>query len=225
MGRAKQLLEWRGRPLLQYVVDVAAAGAGRQRPGGGPRGRGRPRRPGPARVGPGGGERRRGRGPVDVPARRPGRRWAPTPPPPWCSSATSRRCGPTPSGPSPSMPAMVARASYGGRPGHPVRLDRAVWREVRALTGDAGARELLRRRPEWLVEVEVGGDPAAGRRHSGGLRASHEVKPAVETAGIRGPGPNAWSRAGVPPGPSARPARGATSDSPTLSSPNSEARP
>lgn len=53
----------------------------------------------------------------------------------------------------------IARASYGGRPGHPVRLDRSVWAEVMALGGDSGARELIRRVPGLLIEVEVGGDP------------------------------------------------------------------
>jgi molybdenum cofactor cytidylyltransferase len=58
-----------------------------------------------------------------------------------------------------SGPGPIRRASYGGRPGHPVRLDREVWQDAMGLEGDAGARELLRRYPDLLVEVEVGGEP------------------------------------------------------------------
>lgn len=39
------------------------------------------------------------------------------------------------------------RATYGGRPGHPVVLGRDHLRAIRALTGDRGARELLRGGP------------------------------------------------------------------------------
>lgn len=38
----------------------------------------------------------------------------------------------------------TCRAGYDGRPGHPVRMTRAVAERARALTGDAGARDLLR---------------------------------------------------------------------------------
>ena len=38
----------------------------------------------------------------------------------------------------------AVRASYGGVPGHPVLLERALFAGVRQLTGDEGARSLLR---------------------------------------------------------------------------------
>jgi molybdenum cofactor cytidylyltransferase len=54
----------------------------------------------------------------------------------------------------------TARASYGGRPGHPIRLDRTVLERVGELRGDVGFREILAR--VVTREVEVGGlaDPA-----------------------------------------------------------------
>lgn len=42
----------------------------------------------------------------------------------------------------PSRYAAV-RAAYDGRPGHPIVLERALFERLGALTGDAGARELL----------------------------------------------------------------------------------
>lgn len=53
----------------------------------------------------------------------------------------------------------VIQASYGGRGGHPVLLDRGVWTEVLAVEGDVGARDILARHPEWVRAVEVGGRP------------------------------------------------------------------
>jgi CTP:molybdopterin cytidylyltransferase MocA len=38
---------------------------------------------------------------------------------------------------------VAIRASYGGRPGHPVLLERALFEAVEALAGDEGARALL----------------------------------------------------------------------------------
>jgi molybdenum cofactor cytidylyltransferase len=40
-------------------------------------------------------------------------------------------------------PAPAARATYAGRPGHPVLIKRELFDAVRALRGDAGARDLL----------------------------------------------------------------------------------
>ena len=37
----------------------------------------------------------------------------------------------------------AARATYAGRPGHPVLIKRALFEQVRALRGDEGARDLL----------------------------------------------------------------------------------
>jgi molybdenum cofactor cytidylyltransferase len=55
-------------------------------------------------------------------------------------------------------PGPVVQATYGGRAGHPVLLDRRVWPEIEALEGDTGARDLLDRHPEWVTTIEVGGE-------------------------------------------------------------------
>jgi molybdenum cofactor cytidylyltransferase/nicotine blue oxidoreductase len=64
----------------------------------------------------------------------------------------------------------LARASYHGRPGHPVLLGRAHWAGVsEAATGDAGARDYLDEHRAALVEC---GDLATGAdvdRHSSAL--------------------------------------------------------
>ncbi|MEU8082096.1 nucleotidyltransferase family protein [Micromonospora sp. NPDC049101] len=50
--------------------------------------------------------------------------------------------------------ALVAVATYAGRPGHPVLLGRDVWPLLdRYAIGDRGARDLLRDRPDLVVEV------------------------------------------------------------------------
>ena len=46
-----------------------------------------------------------------------------------------------------------------GVPGHPVLVDRRIWPEVETLRGDEGMRGLLARKPEWLLEVPVEGEP------------------------------------------------------------------
>jgi len=58
-------------------------------------------------------------------------------------------------------PAGLARAGYGGVPGHPVVLGRAHWAAVAARAGgDTGARGYLATRPVLLVEC---GDVGDGR--------------------------------------------------------------
>jgi CTP:molybdopterin cytidylyltransferase MocA len=47
----------------------------------------------------------------------------------------------------------AAVATYGGQPRNPVLLDRSVWAEIAALTGDAGARTWLRAHPAQVLEV------------------------------------------------------------------------
>jgi molybdenum cofactor cytidylyltransferase len=51
----------------------------------------------------------------------------------------------------------IVQARYGGRPGHPVLLRREIWEELLATGGDRGARELMAARPELVTGVEVGG--------------------------------------------------------------------
>jgi CTP:molybdopterin cytidylyltransferase MocA len=54
----------------------------------------------------------------------------------------------------------LARASYHGRPGHPVVLGRAHWPAITAgISGDVGARDYLAGRDTTLVEC---GDLASG---------------------------------------------------------------
>jgi CTP:molybdopterin cytidylyltransferase MocA len=50
-------------------------------------------------------------------------------------------------------PAALARATYGGVPGHPVAIGRDHWAAVRSTAhGDRGARDHLRATPHRLVE-------------------------------------------------------------------------
>ena len=55
--------------------------------------------------------------------------------------------------------APILRAAYRGRASHPVVLDRAVWPGVESLRGDQGARALLAAHSGHVRLVEVGGDP------------------------------------------------------------------
>jgi len=54
--------------------------------------------------------------------------------------------------------APILRAAYRGRAGHPVVLDRSIWPDVAALRGDAGARALIAAGAGPVALVEVGGD-------------------------------------------------------------------
>lgn len=47
------------------------------------------------------------------------------------------------------------------RPGHPTFLARRIWPELLRLHGDHGARTLLAEHPEWVLEVEIEGQPPA----------------------------------------------------------------
>jgi len=49
----------------------------------------------------------------------------------------------------------VIRASYGGKPGHPVLLDRATWSAVTLGTDDAGARTWMANNPEAVLTAPV----------------------------------------------------------------------
>jgi molybdenum cofactor cytidylyltransferase len=52
----------------------------------------------------------------------------------------------------------IVLPTHQGRAGNPVLWDRAFFAEILSLTGDTGARSLLRRHAEQVAEVEAGDD-------------------------------------------------------------------
>ena len=54
--------------------------------------------------------------------------------------------------------ARIAVPSFAGRRGHPVVLDGSFGAELETLGGDAGARHILEREADSVVEVDVGDD-------------------------------------------------------------------
>lgn len=52
----------------------------------------------------------------------------------------------------------VVQAVFGGKPNHPTLFERDLWPDLQAIEGDKGAREVLKKHPEWVVQVEFGGE-------------------------------------------------------------------
>lgn len=52
----------------------------------------------------------------------------------------------------------VVQAVFGGKPNHPTLFEKQLWPELQAIEGDKGAREVLKSHPEWVVQVELGGE-------------------------------------------------------------------
>lgn len=55
----------------------------------------------------------------------------------------------------------VVQGSFGGKANHPTLFDRELWPDLMRIEGDQGAREVIRKHPEWIVRVEFGGNPPA----------------------------------------------------------------
>ncbi|HWD09809.1 MAG TPA: nucleotidyltransferase family protein [Actinomycetota bacterium] len=49
----------------------------------------------------------------------------------------------------------IVQASFRGTPSHPVLFARSVWPELMAVTGDKGAREVIKAHPDWVVRVDL----------------------------------------------------------------------
>jgi molybdenum cofactor cytidylyltransferase len=49
----------------------------------------------------------------------------------------------------------VVQSVYRRRSGHPVLFDRAIWEELKSIDGDRGARDLLKKHPEWIAAVQL----------------------------------------------------------------------
>lgn len=64
---------------------------------------------------------------------------------------------------------------HGGRAVHPVLFGRALWPELGALTGDVGAREVVRR--HWAAAVQVAGEPPVDLDDEQDYRAFLEGRP------------------------------------------------
>ena len=170
MGRPKQLLPLAGRPLLQHVVDAAAASRLDEI------------------VLVLGHAAEEIRAAITLPSRLPVR--VVVNPEPAEGQSASLRLGLGAADPRASAAAVLlgdqpqvtralidrvaeaflagdapaARPAWQGQggdrvPGHPVFLARRLWPEVEQLSGDQGARVLLAAHPEWLLEVACDKEP------------------------------------------------------------------
>lgn len=49
----------------------------------------------------------------------------------------------------------IVQAAYRGTPSHPVLFARSVWPELMAVTGDQGAREVIKAHKDWVYRVPI----------------------------------------------------------------------
>lgn len=172
MGHAKQLLPLRGRPLLQHVLDAAAAAGldeivlvlGTHAAEIGPAlalphervvrvvddpacasGQAASLRAGLRAADP------RATAAVVLLGDQPG----------VTAGLVERVVGAFLAGGAPAARPVYAAASGTRTPGHPVVLARRLWPALATLHADEGARALLAAHPEWLLEVEIDGEPPA----------------------------------------------------------------
>jgi molybdenum cofactor cytidylyltransferase len=54
------------------------------------------------------------------------------------------------------LPGSIVAPRYGGEPGNPRVYDRAFFRDLLELSGDAGGQVVCARHPEALIEIEMG---------------------------------------------------------------------
>jgi CTP:molybdopterin cytidylyltransferase MocA len=81
--------------------------------------------------------------------------------------------------------ALVVPAS-GGRAGHPVLFGRALWDELRSLSGDVGGREVVKRHLERAILVEA--EPLADLDTEEDLKRHLSGAPAAPNSGFELPG-------------------------------------
>jgi molybdenum cofactor cytidylyltransferase len=75
---------------------------------------------------------------------------------------------------------VIVQAAYGGRAGHPILFARSLWPEMESAAGDEGARTVVESHREKRLLVEVGGGPPPDidtEEDYERLRAAHHSPP------------------------------------------------
>jgi molybdenum cofactor cytidylyltransferase len=77
---------------------------------------------------------------------------------------------------------LIRRARYRDRAGHPISFDRPMWGRLQSVSGDQGARSVLREFPDEIREVQVDADAPIDLDTEDDLRAlsrRHQTPPPV----------------------------------------------